>query len=77
MQTVALSDAALAVLRSRVEGGSREVNDSNLKAYRELAQAGIMYPLSGFIGGPECLFRWTDSGWERRFELLDCPRPEA
>ena len=76
MQTVELSNAALAVLRFRVEGGSREVNDSNREAYRELARAGIMYPLSGFIGGPECLFRWTDSGWERRFELVDRPKPE-
>jgi hypothetical protein len=70
MQTVVLSAAALALLRSRVEGGSREVNDSNREAYRELARAGIMYPLSGFVGGPECLFRWTDEGYARRFEIL-------
>jgi hypothetical protein len=46
----ALSEAALAVLRSRVAGGSRGVNDFNREAYRELARAGIMYPVSGFRG---------------------------
>ena len=38
MQTIELSAAALALLRTRIEGGSREVNDSNLEAYRELAR---------------------------------------
>jgi hypothetical protein len=68
-----LSDAALALLRSRIEGGCREVNDSNREAYRELARAGIMYPVSGFLSGPEYLFRWTDEGWQRRFELANDP----
>jgi hypothetical protein len=66
-----LSDAALAVLRSRVAGGSRHVDDSNREAYRELARGGIMYPVSGFTSGPEYLFRWTDFGWQRRFELAN------
>jgi hypothetical protein len=65
-----LSKAAVALLRSRIEGGSREVNDSNLEFYRELVRAGIMYPVSGFTSGPEYLFRWTDEGWARRLELL-------
>jgi hypothetical protein len=77
MQTVVLSGAALALLRSRVEGGSREVTTSNLEAYRELARAGIMYPVSGFVGGPECLFRWTDWGWEQRFELSGYVKVDA
>ena len=72
MQTIVLSDAAMAVLRSRVEGGSREVNASNLEAYRELERNGIMYALSGFTSGPEYLFRWTDEGFARRFELIGC-----
>ena len=67
-----LSEAALAVLRVRVEGGSREVNDSNREAYRELERAGIMYAVSGFSSGPEYLFRWTDEGYARRFELSGC-----
>jgi len=77
MQTITLSEAALALLRSRVEGGSRHVDDSNREAYRELARAGIMYPLSGFTSGPEHLFRWTDEGWQRRFELSGCAKVEA
>jgi hypothetical protein len=71
-----LSEVATALLRSRVEGGSREVNDSNREAYRELARAGIMYAVSGFTSGPEYLFRWTDEGWEKRFEFSGCAKVE-
>jgi len=71
-----LSEAALAVLRLRVEGGSREVNDSNREAYRELERAGIMYAVSGFSSGREYLYRWTDEGYARRFELSGCARAE-
>lgn len=74
MQTVTLSEAALALLRSRIEGGSRQVDKSNREAYRELARARIMYPVSGFISGPEYLFHWTDDGWARRLELGDCAK---
>ncbi len=77
MHTVTLSEAALALLRARVAGGSRAVDDSNREAYRELARAGIMYPVSGFISGPEYLFRWTDEGWARRFELAGCVEESA
>jgi hypothetical protein len=77
MLTMSLSDSAIALLRSRIDGGSREVNDSNRESYRELARAGIMYPVSGFTSGPEYLFRWTDEGWERRFELLGCAKESA
>jgi hypothetical protein len=72
MEAIALSEAAVAVLRSRINDGSREVNESNLEAYRELARAGVMYPVSGFVSGPEYLFRWTDDGWQRRYELIGC-----
>jgi hypothetical protein len=71
-----LSEAATALLRSRVESGSREVNASNLEAYRELERAGIMYAVSGFVSGPEYLFRWTDKGWACRFELSGCAAVE-
>ncbi len=77
MRTVTLSEAALALLRSRIAGGSRQVDDSNRQAYRERARAGIMYPVSGFISGPEYLFRWTDDGWERRFEPTGCEQDEV
>lgn len=68
--TITLSDAALAVLRRHVERGGMRVDDSNREAYRELARAGIMYPLSGFAGGPESHYRFTDEGWSRRGEWL-------
>jgi hypothetical protein len=77
MQTVTLSEAALALLRSRIEGGSRHVDNSNREAYRELARAGIMYPISGFTSGPEYLFRWTDDGWARRFEITGCAKESS
>ncbi len=76
MQTTTLSETAKALLRSRVMGGTREVNDSNREAYRELERAGIMYAVSGFTSGPEYLFRWTDEGWQRRLELSGCARDE-
>ena len=63
MQTVALSDAALALLRQILES-RRSVMAANREAFRELARAGIMYPVSGFVSGPEANFRFTDSGWE-------------
>lgn len=71
-----LSESALAVLRSRVRGGTRAVDESNLEAYRELERAGIMYAVSGFTSGPEYLFRWTDEGYERRFEISGCAETE-
>ena len=77
MQTVVMSEATLAVLRYRVEGGSRDVNATNLEAYRELAHAGVMYLLSGFISRPEYLFPWTDEGSAPRVEFSGCPKVEA
>ena len=43
-----------------------------LDAHRELA-AGIMVPVSGFVGGPESSFRFTEEGWGRRHELSSMP----
>jgi len=77
MPTISLSEATVTLLRFRVEGGSRHVDDSNREAYRELARAGIMYPVSGFVSGPEYLFRFTDEGWERRHEFLGCAKESA
>ncbi len=46
------------------------VNEANLAAYRELAEAGVMYAVSGFRHGPEAMFRFTESGWRDRLEIL-------
>jgi hypothetical protein len=70
MHTMTLSEAALALLRYRLATKDNRVDDSNREAYRELARAGIMYPVSGFVGGPEASFRFTDEGWERRHEFI-------
>ncbi len=73
MQTIALSDAALALLRHRLATKDGTVTPENLEAYRELARAGIMYPVSGFASGPEAVFRFTEAGWARREEWLSAP----
>jgi hypothetical protein len=68
--TITLSEAALALLRLRVSGQRVEVTDATREAYRELAAARLMYPVSGFVSGPEAFFRFTELGWHRREEWL-------
>jgi hypothetical protein len=77
MQTIMLSEAALALLRHRIATKDAEVRPENLEAYRELVLAGIMVPLSTFRKGPESLFKFTDEGWERRHEWLNAVAPLA
>jgi hypothetical protein len=72
-----LSDEALAQMRLHMEQSGIRVDDANREAYRELARAGIMHPVSGFVGGPETYFRFTPAGWERRFEILSCAKESA
>jgi hypothetical protein len=59
------SDAARELLRRRLEGERVEVTPETMPAYRELAAAGIMFPVSGFASGTEADFRFTDQGWDR------------
>ncbi len=63
MQTIALSENAVAVLRYRVKKWPMKVRERDLPAYRELVDAGIMTP-----DGDD--FRFTDEGWAHREELL-------
>ncbi len=70
MATITLSDAALALLRRRLTGERVAVTAENREAYRELAAARLMYPVSGFVSGPEASFRFTELGWHRREEWL-------
>jgi hypothetical protein len=75
---IELSESALSLLRERLKTRDNRVDDSNREAYRELVRAGIMFAVSGFVGGPEASFRFTDEGWARREELtvscsLACP----
>jgi hypothetical protein len=69
MQTITLSESALSLLRRRVAGDD-EVTEANRAAYRELAAAGIMIPISTWAGGPESVFRFSEEGWARREEWL-------
>jgi hypothetical protein len=63
MQTVALSENAVAVFRLRVKGLRMPPTEQRLAAYRELVEAGIMEPdAEGFA--------FTAKAWERREELL-------
>ncbi len=63
-----LSGAAREVLRRHL-AGEEEVSDSNRAAYRELASARIMIPLSGFASGSESQYVFTYWGWQMRFDL--------
>jgi hypothetical protein len=69
MPTIVLSDDAVALLRRRLKGDLAEVTDDTREAYRELARAGIMIPLHSFTRGDGALYRFTEEGWERRFEF--------
>jgi hypothetical protein len=77
MQTVTLSEAALALLRLHIEQAGIRVDDANRAAHRELAAAGILYPVSTFRRGPEAYFRFTDFGWDNRHEILGCAKESA
>lgn len=74
--TMTLSEAALCLLRLRLAGERCEVTPGNLEAYRELTRAGVMYPVSGFLGGPEASFRFTEDGWRRREEWISAAAPQ-
>ena len=63
MQTVTLSENAVAVFRLRVKGLRIPPTDRRLPAYRELVEAGIMEPDGDGLG-------FTAEAWERREELL-------
>jgi hypothetical protein len=64
MQTVALSEAAMLLLRTCLEARRVVVTAENRETYRELARAGIMYPVSGFVNGEEAIYRFSDDGWQ-------------
>jgi hypothetical protein len=65
-----LTNAALELFRLHVaRRGDVRVDDSTRPAYRELAQAGLMTPVSTYAGGPESAYRLTREGFERKAEL--------
>jgi hypothetical protein len=77
MKPHTLSQAAVDLLRLHVERNGIRVDDANRAAHRELATAGIMYPVSTFAHGPEAYYRITPEGWLRREEFLPCAKESA
>jgi hypothetical protein len=63
MQTVSLSEAALALFRLHLERDGIRVDDANREAHRELARAGLMIAVHTFSGGREQFYRFTRKGW--------------
>jgi hypothetical protein len=70
---LALSDDAVNLLQHLLATQDTRVTADNLEAYRELVRAGIMFPLSGMVGGPESRFLFTENGWNRRDEWTARP----
>jgi hypothetical protein len=78
MQTIALSEAALALFRLHFERhGDVAVDDTTRPIYRELARLGLMRPVSTYAGGPESAYRTTKEGFGRRAEILARARESA
>jgi hypothetical protein len=67
MQTVMLSEMAVAVLRLHVEGERMPANERNLPAHRELVQAGSMEPVPGL----ERVYRLTAHGRKYRDSIVE------
>jgi hypothetical protein len=67
MQTIALSETAVAVLRFEIKGWRAKNKESRLPAYRELAAAGIME----LVPGSDREYRFTEEGMEHREAILE------
>jgi hypothetical protein len=71
MQTLPLSEAALAVFRRHIElHGNILIDDANRDLYRELERAGLMVLGNSFRDGPGTIYRVSKLGFERKEELL-------
>ena len=66
MQT--LSPDAMGLLRHMLATKDQSVTPDNLEAYRELVRTGIMFPISGMVGGPESRFLFTSEGFRHAEE---------
>ncbi len=67
MQTVTLSERAVAVLRLHVEGERMPANERNLLAYQEWVKAGIMEPVPVL----ERVYRLTANGRKHRDSIVE------
>jgi hypothetical protein len=64
METITLSEAAVATLRFEIKGYRLKLREQDLPAYRELVDAGIMEPFEG-------KYRFTPWGMEHRDGILE------
>ena len=69
MQTLALSEKALALFRLHIERHGDVDVDANRETYRELQCAGLMIVGNTFAGGQDSVYHVTKEGFERRAEL--------
>jgi hypothetical protein len=73
-----LSEAARELVPVCAAGSIPDADDATRPIYRELAKAGIMMPIGTFTKGDDTVFRFTNQGWERRFEIMGgCPKEGA
>ena len=63
METIILSEAALALFRLHIElHGNILIDDANREPYRELARAGLMILGNSFRDGPGTIYRISKLG---------------
>ena len=67
MQTVTLSEMAVAMLRLHVEGEQMPAREGNRPAYQELVKAGIMEPVPGL----DRFYRLTANGRKHRDSIVE------
>jgi hypothetical protein len=48
-----------------------DADDTTRPLYRELTKAGILMPIGTFTKGDDSVFRFTNQGWDRRFEFME------
>ena len=77
MQTLALSEKALALFRLHIERHGDVDVDANRESYRELERAGLMVVGNTFAGGQDSVYHVTKEGFHRKAELLACAKQSA
>ena len=77
MQTLALSEKALALFRLHIERHGDVGVDANRETYRELERAGLMVVGNNFAGGQDSVYHVTKDGFQRKAELLPSAKQSA
>ena len=77
MQTLALSEKALALFRLHIERHGDVGVDANRETYRELERAGLMVVGKTFAGGQDSVYHVTKEGFQRKAELLGSAKQSA